>query len=387
MEQTLQLTPIAPQQPTYRRYSITREHQAAPVAVLHTREFFFIGKNSRNIDYLVHLFEGGYAAESVSKAIGILQRIDSQSKTIPQVIIVEGNLELAEAANLNAYLKSIEKFRPIPVIMDSAGKMVEAKDKEMLMRLFDDVIDTRKADDKLIQRVDFLSKVKKRNCSRSEYKMEQVAEQAKLTPLGFGRRLFDILVSSIALIVLSPLMLLIAMIIKLESRGPVFYISKRAGRGYRIFNFYKFRTMRLDAESQKDAVKHRNEYNEDQGCVFFKITNDPRATRFGRFLRNSSLDELPQFFNVLLGDMSIVGNRPLPLYEAAMLTTDEWSKRFMAPAGITGLWQIRKKDRHCMSVEERIKLDITYAQKQNFLFDLWIIAHTPPALIQKSNIS
>lgn len=182
-------------------------------------------------------------------------------------------------------------------------------------------------------------------------------------------------------------MLLIAMIIKLESRGPVFYISKRAGRGYRIFNFYKFRTMRLDAESQKDAVKHRNEYNEDQGCVFFKITNDPRATRFGRFLRNSSLDELPQFFNVLLGDMSIVGNRPLPLYEAAMLTTDEWSKRFMAPAGITGLWQIRKKDRHCMSVEERIKLDITYAQKQNFLFDLWIIAHTPPALIQKSNIS
>lgn len=186
MEQTLQLTPIAPQQPAYRRYSITREHQAAPVAVLHTREFFFIGKNSRNIDYLVHLFEGGYAAESVSKAIGILQRIDSQSKTIPQVIIVEGNLELAEAANLNAYLKSIEKFRPIPVIMDSAGKMVEAKDKEMLMRLFDDVIDTRKADDKLIQRVDFLSKVKKRNCSRSEYKMEQVAEQAKLTPLDLG---------------------------------------------------------------------------------------------------------------------------------------------------------------------------------------------------------
>lgn len=387
MEQTLPLTTITTPQPVYRRYSITRENEAAPVAVLHTREFFFIGKNTRNIDYLVHLFEGGYAAESVSKAIGILQRIDSQSKTIPQVIIVEGNLEFQDAANLNAYLKSVEKFRVIPVIMDSAGKMVETKDKEMLMRVFDDVIDTRKADSKLIQRVEFLSKVKKRNCSRSEFKMEQVAELAKLTPIGFGRRLFDVLISMTALVLLSPIMLLIAIIIKLESRGPVFYISKRAGRGYRIFNFYKFRTMRLDAELQKDTVKHRNEYNEDNGCVFFKITNDPRATRFGRFLRNSSLDELPQFFNVLLGDMSIVGNRPLPLYEAAMLTTDEWSKRFMAPAGITGLWQIRKKDRHCMSVEDRIKLDITYARKQNFLFDLWIIAHTPPALIQKSNIS
>ena len=91
MEQTLPLTPITTQQPVYRRYSITRENEAAPVAVLHTREFFFIGKNTRNIDYLVHLFEGGYAAESVSKAIAILQRIDSQSKTIPQVIIVEGN--------------------------------------------------------------------------------------------------------------------------------------------------------------------------------------------------------------------------------------------------------------------------------------------------------
>jgi lipopolysaccharide/colanic/teichoic acid biosynthesis glycosyltransferase len=387
MEQTLPLTPIASQQPVYRRYSITRESEAAPVAVLHSREFFFIGKNTRNIDYLINLFEGGYAAESVAKAIAILKRIDLQSKTIPLVIIVDGNLDLSEVANLNAYLKSLEKFRTIPVIMDTAGNSVDAKDTSILMRLFDDVIDTRKADGKLIQRVDFLAKVKKKNCTRSGFRMEKLAEQAKITPIGIGRRAFDITISLTALIVLSPLMLLIAIAIRLESRGPVFYISKRAGRGYRIFNFYKFRTMRMDAEAQKDAVKHRNEYNEDHGCVFFKITNDPRATRFGRFLRNSSLDELPQFFNVLLGDMSIVGNRPLPLYEAAMLTTNEWSQRFMAPAGITGLWQIRKKDRHCMSVEDRIKLDIAYARKQNFLFDLWIIAHTPPALIQKSNIS
>jgi len=180
-------------------------------------------------------------------------------------------------------------------------------------------------------------------------------------------------------------MAMIALAIKLESKGPVFYISKRAGRGYRVFNFIKFRTMLCGADKQVDQLKKLNECEEVKAKVFFKVSDDPRATRIGKFLRNTSLDELPQFFNVLVGDMSLVGNRPLPLYEASMLTTDEWSERFMAPAGITGLWQIRKKDRHIMTDEERIKLDITYSKKQNFLFDLWIIAHTPPALIQKSN--
>jgi lipopolysaccharide/colanic/teichoic acid biosynthesis glycosyltransferase len=106
----------------------------------------------------------------------------------------------------------------------------------------------------------------------------------------------------------------------------------------------------------------------------------------GAFLRNTSLDELPQLFNVLWGDMSLVGNRPLPLYEAATLTTDEWAARFLAPAGITGLWQIKKRGHNEMSVEERINLDITYSQKYSFMYDLWIMANTPFALIQKSNV-
>jgi len=106
----------------------------------------------------------------------------------------------------------------------------------------------------------------------------------------------------------------------------------------------------------------------------------------GAFLRNSSLDELPQLFNVLLGDMSLVGNRPLPLYEAETLTTDVWAERFMAPAGITGLWQIKKRGQDDMSVEERIGLDIAYANRNNFMYDLWIMANTPTALIQKSSV-
>jgi lipopolysaccharide/colanic/teichoic acid biosynthesis glycosyltransferase len=144
--------------------------------------------------------------------------------------------------------------------------------------------------------------------------------------------------------------------------------------------------MYAGADEKIKEMAHMNQYNAGtDGPVFIKFNNDPRITRIGYFLRKTSLDELPQFVNVLLGDMSLVGNRPLPLYEAASLTTDEWAKRFMAPAGITGLWQIKKRGKEEMSIEERIKLDINYADKYNFLYDLWIMANTPSALIQKTN--
>src|SRR6185369_10573842 len=202
------------------------------------------------------------------------------------------------------------------------------------------------------------------------------------------KRSFDILVSFTALLLLSPLFFLIALAIRIESKGPIFYISKRAGRGYKIFDFYKFRTMFAGADLRIKELSHLNQYNGNdsvKGPSFFKFNNDPRITRVGNFLRNTSLDELPQLMNVLLGDMSLVGNRPLPLYEAATLTTDQCAQRFLAPAGITGLWQIKKRGREDMSVEERINLDIDYANKYNFIYDLWIMANTPSALIQKSS--
>jgi len=145
--------------------------------------------------------------------------------------------------------------------------------------------------------------------------------------------------------------------------------------------------MIVGADSKISDYSHLNQYNSTStlGPKFYKIENDPRITKVGSFLRKSSLDELPQLINVLLGDMSLVGNRPLPLYEAATLTTDEWAKRFLAPAGITGLWQIKKRGNKDMSVEERINLDIYYANKYNFAYDLWIMANTPTALIQKTN--
>lgn len=203
----------------------------------------------------------------------------------------------------------------------------------------------------------------------------------------FVKRGIDIMAAGSGLLLLSPLLLLIAALIKLESKGPVLYISRRAGQGYRIFPFYKFRTMVNDADKQVNNMAHLNQYDTgDKGPVFFKISNDPRVTRLGAFLRNSSLDEIPQLLNVLLGHMSLVGNRPLPLYEAASLTTDSYCGRFMAPAGLTGLWQVKKRGKKDMSVEERIRLDIEYAQKHTVLYDMWILASTPNALIQKDNV-
>ena len=189
---------------------------------------------------------------------------------------------------------------------------------------------------------------------------------------------------------LPALLLVIAIAIKWESgwKGDIIYSSFRAGRGFKIFKFYKFRTMIPDADKKLSELADLNIYdnNENETTAFFKVINDPRITKIGSFLRNSSLDELPQLFNVLKGDMSIVGNRPLPLYEAASLTTDEWAERFMAPAGITGLWQISKRGNKNMSTEERIALDIDYARHQSLKADLLIMLKTPTALIQKSNV-
>jgi lipopolysaccharide/colanic/teichoic acid biosynthesis glycosyltransferase len=276
----------------------------------------------------------------------------------------------------------------IPVIVDT-DNIDEAKQQALKnLNLVDDSIALGSIDKKFINRINFLGKVKKaENKISLEDKIETSLNEVAV-PIPFLKRTFDIVVSSVLLTVLSPLFLIIALIIKFESKGSVFYTSKRAGRGYKVFDFYKFRSMAVDADKQVDTLVHLNQYSDlkAEGPVFFKLNNDPRVTKVGTFLRNTSLDELPQLINVFLGDMSLVGNRPLPLYEAATLTTDKWVERFMAPAGITGLWQIKKRGQSDMSIEERLNLDIDYAKKYSFMFDLWIMVNTPSALIQKSNV-
>jgi len=204
------------------------------------------------------------------------------------------------------------------------------------------------------------------------------------------KRLFDICFSLVTLVILLPFFFVIAILIRLDSSGPIFYKSQRAGTGYKIFNFYKFRSMRINAEKELEELKGLNQYTNGHtngsAAAFVKLKHDPRITKLGHFLRNTSIDELPQLFNVLKGDMSIVGNRPLPLYEAKMLTSNEWCQRFLGPAGITGLWQVTKRGRSEMSDRERRELDNYYVQHSSLWFDLRIIGSTIPALIQKEKV-
>lgn len=249
----------------------------------------------------------------------------------------------------------------------------------------------------IYDRIEFLRQLK---LLRSNITLFEDTPFSKQIPI--VKRIFDIAVSVGVLLLLSPIFLLIAVLIKLESRGPVMYSAKRVGTGYSIFNFYKFRSMYSDADKRLEEVMHLNQYDttptnnpeadeslaNPSGALpsFVKISNDPRITRVGRFIRRTSLDELPQFLNVLKGDMSIVGNRPLPLYEAEQLTRDVWAMRFLAPAGITGLWQVSKRGKKDMSVAERIGLDNAYANKYSAWFDIKIMLKTIPAMLQHENV-
>jgi lipopolysaccharide/colanic/teichoic acid biosynthesis glycosyltransferase len=351
-------------------------------------EFFFLGKSHNKIDKLVEFFEGGYIAETVENAKNILKRILDKNAAIPSVIILEPSVEIEDLKKFYAFICQHNKLRGIPVVLDADDLTAEKSLIFKKSKFIDEIFPVSGIDNKFLSKIKFIARVKKVDSEKRFEKQIETSVKKLTGKTPYSKRAFDILASGLALLLLSPVFALIALAIKLESKGPIFYISKRAGRGYKIFNFFKFRTMEVDADKKIDQLVHLNQYdaNAQNGPVFFKVSNDPRVTKVGAFLRNTSLDELPQLVNVFLGDMSLVGNRPLPLYEAATLTTDECVDRFMAPAGITGLWQIKKRGQSDMSVEERINLDIMYANKHSFMYDLWIMANTPTALFQKSNV-
>ncbi|GAB4018487.1 sugar transferase [Spirosoma migulaei] len=242
-----------------------------------------------------------------------------------------------------------------------------------------------------------------------------------------GKRVFDIGLSFMILLMISPLLLVVAILVKLDSKGPVFYSSKRVGMGFKIFDMYKFRTMSTGADKLLATMASQNMYNkvaekteEEEQCdecklanipcqrplyldqkqvceiiyqreqkakaMFSKFKEDPRVTRLGKILRNTSIDELPQLFNILRGDMSFVGNRPLPLYEAEKLTNIGYARRFAAPAGLTGLWQVTKRGKTKVSDQERIHLDVLYAKRFSLRTDMLILLRTVKAVWQKENV-
>ncbi|HVI81102.1 MAG TPA: sugar transferase, partial [Candidatus Acidoferrum sp.] len=196
-----------------------------------------------------------------------------------------------------------------------------------------------------------------------------------------AKRLIDIVVSLTAIILLSPVMLLTAILVRLTSPGPIFFVQKRLGLNKRMFNIYKFRTMVVDAEARLKELEHLNEAN---GAVF-KIKKDPRVTLIGAILRKTSIDELPQLFNVLKGEMSLVGPRPLQVRDYELFETycGDWQrKRFSVRPGITCLWQI--KGRSSTTFEKWMELDLQYIRNWSLWLDFEILAKTLPAVLRGS---
>lgn len=330
-----------------------------------------------------------------------------------------------------SFVKNYDPNRQVPFVLIAAEK-----DSELVKKAFQQKIDDLYVHpiemDVLVKRFEFLLNNKSVMALLAMPKNEQ---ENKVYKTPFLKRSFDILTAGTALLLLSPLLIIFVIAIRLESKGKVYYISKRVGTGYKVFNFLKLRSMYPDADQRMKEFQHLNQYaNEDpddskeeptatnekvevsggdtvlfgddieigenthikqqknkKENAFVKFENDPRITKVGHIIRKLSIDELPQLINVIKGDMSIVGNRPLPLYEAELLTTDDWTGRFNGPAGITGLWQVEARGKSSkMSTEERKQLDNTYVEIANsklaFWKDIWIIIRTFKAVFQKENV-
>lgn len=192
------------------------------------------------------------------------------------------------------------------------------------------------------------------------------------------KRVFDFIAAICGVIILSPVMLVIAIFIKAEDHGPVFYKQVRVGKNGKKFKMYKFRSMFVNADKMLSKLKEQN----DVEGPMFKMKDDPRITKVGHFIRKHSLDELPQFLNVIKGDMSLVGPRPpLPLEVAKYSDYDK--QRLLVTPGCTGLWQAT--ERNDVGFSEMVQLDIEYIKKANFLFDLWIIWKTIQIIIKPNS--
>lgn len=208
----------------------------------------------------------------------------------------------------------------------------------------------------------------------------RVARKRALWAVAIGgtralKRLMDALVSVVALILLAPVFLLTALAIKIEDRGSIFFCQQRVGRRGRLFGMWKFRSMVENADRLKDQLLEQNEMNSG---VTFKMKADPRITRVGLFIRKMSIDELPQFWNVLKGDMALVGPRPAVPREVAQYSIDE-RQRLLAKPGLTCFWQVG--GRSSIDFKGQVGLDVAYIQSESILLDIVLIVRTVPAVL------
>ena len=385
--------------------------------------FIYIGRDSKTIELFSRLNVGVfYAVPNCSKAIKAVDKIREKY----DIALFFEQVDLSKDIADIRYMRKKYPGLYMVLVMDSLSKEEAA---QYLKAGINNTIKFEMTHEALTDLSTFLKRRKEQKIKDLQLK----AQNIKAFQLPLWKRIFDILFSGMAILCLSPLLIFTALAIRLESKGAVIYKSKRVGSNYQIFDFLKFRSMYTDADKHLKDFNALNQYQQEEeeepdiwgedidtdmneegdeeeillvsddfviseedyihkkskekSNAFVKLENDPRITKIGRFIRKYSIDELPQLFNILKGDMSIVGNRPLPLYEAELLTSDEHIDRFIGPAGLTGLWQVEKRgEAGKLSAEERKQLDITYAKTFSFWLDIKIILKTVTAFIQKENV-
>lgn len=386
--------------------------------------YVFIGSNTECIARFKEVLgERFFVPESLKEAVKLCASLRKEGS----IIIIYEKKSLEEDIPDIAYIKKKYSYAYIILLTE---KLSDNEKMTYLKSGVSDTVSSHIETGKLRNGLNFIEK----KIPLINSKDQEEKQSLHRFRLPIWKRCFDILFAGFALILLSPLFILTALAIRLESKGPIIYKSKRVGSNYHIFDFLKFRSMyagadqRLkefntlnqyrDAESTRESGEssftipisteniligdegmlvsddfvipekdYINQKSTEQKNAFVKLENDPRITKVGKVIRKYSIDELPQLINILKGDMSVVGNRPLPLYEAELLTSDEYIDRFMAPAGLTGLWQVEKRgDSGKLSAEERKQLDIKYAKTFSFWLDLKIIFKTFTAFVQKENV-
>ena len=354
----------------------------------------YIGRHTATIEHFSKIAEGAfYAIQNSKKASEFIDKIREKY----DIAILFEERDLSKDIPEIQYLR--KKFPGVYIVLVTEG--INKEDRPVYLKAG---INNSMSFDSTSEAFKNMSEFMMRRKQQKINDINEKGSNLQAFRLPLWKRLFDIAFSSTAILCLSPILLITALAIRMESKGAVVYKSKRVGSNYKIFDFLKFRSMYTDADKHLRDFNQLNQYQaeeEEQNPVeeellisddmelneeeimlisddfviseqsytnkksvekknaFVKLENDPRITKVGRIIRKYSIDELPQLINILKGDMSIVGNRPLPLYEAELLTSDEYIDRFMGPAGLTGLWQVEKRGSSGkMSADERKQLDI-----------------------------
>jgi lipopolysaccharide/colanic/teichoic acid biosynthesis glycosyltransferase len=360
--------------PAYRMVSVQESNP-----LLKQRDnIFYIGDNITLVANLAGSFRNGYAtAVNLQQGVSFLRELLMDQYRFRGIMIdvplhklqLEKFMQFMQGAGLDQ----------VPVLYVSTHLSQREVDEMISIHVVDDIVHPIRDIFTIGERMDFVGQVKREDAERRKQGRRRFSVMAALQTV--LKRILDIILSSVLILIFAPVMLVIAILIRLDSSGPIFHNAYRAGKGYTIFKFYRFRTTKVGTARLVTSLSQINLFR-DHGATFLKACDESSVTGIGQWLRRTCLNELPQLFNVWKGDMSMVGNRPLPLNEASQLTNDAFVERFNAPAGITGLWQIHVDGD---SIRDRVQDDLMYAKQRTLWLDFTILCRTPAAWWRKVN--